>query len=73
MFDEPRADQPADQLASAGPIQLIHISPLFSSIADRPDYDGPPAASALANVVRLVPGLTHRPFRPATIESAQAA
>ena len=67
MHDDKRGELPV--------IQLIHVSPLFSSISERPGSittsDDP--AAALANVVRLIPGLTPLPVGPATDEFDRAA
>ena len=64
MFDDTRGELPTDRPIPLGQIQVIHVSPLFSSITDRPGYDGPQAPAALANVVRLVPGPTRLPVGP---------
>ena len=73
MFDYQRGQLPTDRPTPMTAIEIVNVSPLFSSITERPGYDGPSGPAALADVVRLIPGLTHLPVGPEVTPFDQAA
>ena len=64
MFDYQRGQLPTNRPTPMTAIEIVNVSPLFVSITERPGYEGPAGPAALANVVRLVPGLTRLPVGP---------